>query len=161
MLCVFFFKQKTAYEMRISDWSSDVCSSDLYLAEQPGLDVLACDGLGRNALALACLSPRNAPEVLTLLLAIGVDREQCDQHGKRPIEHAMAAGRWRLVAVLEPEQELPSRIYGDAIEGDNDHRTPAQLFRAALAAGDFAQEVVSASCRDRGCWYAENTVVAD
>src|SRR3546814_17026935 len=28
---VFFFKQKTAYEMRISDWSSDVCSSDLYL----------------------------------------------------------------------------------------------------------------------------------
>src|SRR3546814_10635093 len=27
----FFFKQKTAYEMRISDWSSDVCSSDLLL----------------------------------------------------------------------------------------------------------------------------------
>src|SRR3546814_828887 len=27
--CVLFFKQKTAYEMRISDWSSDVCSSDL------------------------------------------------------------------------------------------------------------------------------------
>src|SRR3546814_3860014 len=34
-LCVcflfFFFKQKTAYEMRISDWSSDVCSSDLVI----------------------------------------------------------------------------------------------------------------------------------
>src|SRR3546814_4196528 len=30
--CFFFFKQKTAYEMRISDWSSDVCSSDLYKA---------------------------------------------------------------------------------------------------------------------------------
>src|SRR3546814_604813 len=29
---VFFFKQKTAYEMRISDWSSDVCSSDLWLS---------------------------------------------------------------------------------------------------------------------------------
>src|SRR3546814_2888043 len=29
----FFFKQKTAYEMRISDWSSDVCSSDLTLPE--------------------------------------------------------------------------------------------------------------------------------
>src|SRR3546814_7001330 len=28
-MCLFFFKQKTAYEMRISDWSSDVCSSDL------------------------------------------------------------------------------------------------------------------------------------
>src|SRR3546814_16069216 len=32
MYC-FFFKQKTAYEMRISDWSSDVCSSDLPVAE--------------------------------------------------------------------------------------------------------------------------------
>src|SRR3546814_7633035 len=29
---IFFFKQKTAYEMRISDWSSDVCSSDLGFA---------------------------------------------------------------------------------------------------------------------------------
>src|SRR3546814_2648182 len=35
----FFFKQKTAYEMRISDWSSDVCSSDLD----------RCDGRGGNS----------------------------------------------------------------------------------------------------------------
>src|SRR3546814_1999985 len=33
----FFFKQKTAYEMRISDWSSDVCSSDLKAASAPFL----------------------------------------------------------------------------------------------------------------------------
>src|SRR3546814_6732677 len=32
---VFFFKQKTEYELRISDWSSDVCSSDLGLAGGP------------------------------------------------------------------------------------------------------------------------------
>src|SRR3546814_18080104 len=31
---VFFCKQKTAYEMRISDWSSDVCSSDLFIANR-------------------------------------------------------------------------------------------------------------------------------
>src|SRR3546814_5536212 len=37
---VFFFKQKTAYEMRISDWSSDVCSSDLVRAA-PGKMVAA------------------------------------------------------------------------------------------------------------------------
>src|SRR3546814_7527063 len=38
----FFFKQKTAYEMRISDWSSDVCSSDLAAdaAGQPGGNLL-------------------------------------------------------------------------------------------------------------------------
>src|SRR3546814_2580073 len=29
LCCILFFKQKTAYDMRISDWSSDVCSSDL------------------------------------------------------------------------------------------------------------------------------------
>src|SRR3546814_14618936 len=33
----FFFKQKTAYEMRISDWSSDVCSSDLPAFDVPSL----------------------------------------------------------------------------------------------------------------------------
>src|SRR3546814_1915920 len=38
MCCVcFFFKQKTAYEMRISDWSSDVCSSDLVAARCAGV----------------------------------------------------------------------------------------------------------------------------
>src|SRR3546814_5750914 len=50
MLFFFFFKQKTAYEMRISDWSSDVCSSDLYHSagltssgteEQPATDRIA------------------------------------------------------------------------------------------------------------------------
>src|SRR3546814_12385775 len=43
-LFFFFFKQKTAYEMRISDWSSDVCSSDIEPAPVPvgpGVDVLA------------------------------------------------------------------------------------------------------------------------
>src|SRR3546814_12701007 len=35
---VFFFKQKTAYEMRISDWSSDVCSSDLAGVPRPPRD---------------------------------------------------------------------------------------------------------------------------
>src|SRR3546814_9152123 len=40
----FFFKQKTAYEMRISDWSSDVCSSDLTL------DGRAIDHFLRNEL---------------------------------------------------------------------------------------------------------------
>src|SRR3546814_4648777 len=42
-LCFFFFKQKTAYEMRISDWSSDVCSSDLFRLPRDGRDV-ARDG---------------------------------------------------------------------------------------------------------------------
>src|SRR3546814_5709308 len=39
----FFFKQKTAYEMRISDWSSDVCSSDLVSHDDPVTVVVADD----------------------------------------------------------------------------------------------------------------------
>src|SRR3546814_6823514 len=58
-MCVvvfFFFKQKTAYEMRISDWSSDVCSSDLAVAGGAVIDaghLLAelHDGLGSQVLA--------------------------------------------------------------------------------------------------------------
>src|SRR3546814_1258987 len=40
---VFFCKQKTAYEMRISDWSSDVCSSDLFSALSAGLRQAVCN----------------------------------------------------------------------------------------------------------------------
>src|SRR3546814_11707652 len=43
MCCVFFFKQKTAYEMRISDWSSDVCSSDLQKRANPW-ELKVCPG---------------------------------------------------------------------------------------------------------------------
>src|SRR3546814_3903467 len=56
----FFFKQKTAYEVRISDWSSDVCSSDLLANPAHGLAVrrhhregaeIVQDVLGGNRLA--------------------------------------------------------------------------------------------------------------
>src|SRR3546814_1181918 len=44
----FFFKQKTAYEMRISDWSSDVCSSDLLTRRE----TLAASALGALVAAM-------------------------------------------------------------------------------------------------------------
>src|SRR3546814_4767105 len=39
-----FFKQKTAYEMRISDWSSDVCSSDLFVSDRSAYVAPPSDG---------------------------------------------------------------------------------------------------------------------
>src|SRR3546814_8300746 len=48
----FFFKQKTAYEMRISDWSSDVCSSDLAIAPTSP-ESAASDGTTFSPAALA------------------------------------------------------------------------------------------------------------
>src|SRR3546814_5288756 len=61
---VFFFKQKTAYEMRISDWSSDVCSSDLpetfwpnFLTEgEPRQWTLGVE-FYRNFLEIDCVAP--------------------------------------------------------------------------------------------------------
>src|SRR3546814_1265052 len=49
MLVFFFFKQKTAYEMRISDWSSDVCSSDLSVlrVRRPNLGAPGLTGIVR------------------------------------------------------------------------------------------------------------------
>src|SRR3546814_1894724 len=41
----FFFKQKTAYEMRISDWSSDVCSSDLVAAAKARVEAALDAGI--------------------------------------------------------------------------------------------------------------------
>src|SRR3546814_7666539 len=56
---VFFFKQKTAYEMRISDWSSDVCSSDLAL-DSPVISQLRAQRARVSAEA-AALSKRYGP----------------------------------------------------------------------------------------------------
>src|SRR3546814_2036027 len=52
VFCFFFFKQKTAYEMRISDWSSDVCSSDLLHDGAPGV-VGTCGDTNRIFLAVS------------------------------------------------------------------------------------------------------------
>src|SRR3546814_16906553 len=72
MMIFFFFKQKTAYEMRISDWSSDVCSSDLVsehineracfdaIALETDVDGVTCLGYGRMAMGQAahgCATP--------------------------------------------------------------------------------------------------------
>src|SRR3546814_10709728 len=45
VVCFVFFKQKTAYEMRISDWSSDVCSSDLGPGGHPALAMCAANAV--------------------------------------------------------------------------------------------------------------------
>src|SRR3546814_4202435 len=68
-MLVFFFKQKTAYEVRISDWSSDVCSSDLGLGQplQDG-DLAALREVGLVARLLdALLDPVLLDRILDVL----------------------------------------------------------------------------------------------
>src|SRR3546814_8593662 len=60
-MVIFFFKQKTAYEMRISDWSSDVCSSDLFPGSTGGIyrqfSVTLIVSIGFSALLALTLTP--------------------------------------------------------------------------------------------------------
>src|SRR3546814_19416028 len=67
-LLFFFFKQKTAYEMRISDWSSDVCSSDLFQRATWGLNqwtaIVAVLGFARR------LAPGDSPALRYLTAAV-------------------------------------------------------------------------------------------
>src|SRR3546814_1858582 len=70
----FFFKQKTAYEMRISDWSSDVCSSDLVLAEDAEyrrLDLELGAALSRHELNVRLEGDRARVVANGVLLAAG------------------------------------------------------------------------------------------
>src|SRR3546814_7829837 len=63
----FFFKQKTAYEMRISDWSSDVCSSDLsrdVAAPMTDTDMISADALVPTP--TECAQPRRFSDFATL-----------------------------------------------------------------------------------------------
>src|SRR3546814_17799704 len=72
-LYFFFFKQKTAYEMRISDWSSDVCSSDLlYLqpAAAPLLAEMREVGAAAREDAMRGLSPEQREQLIEMLLLI-------------------------------------------------------------------------------------------
>src|SRR3546814_8196717 len=56
---MFLFKQKTAYEMRISDWSSDVCSSDLAVA----LRIVCARAGGRRLVAVVGVDGKTRPAI--------------------------------------------------------------------------------------------------
>src|SRR3546814_5071193 len=80
VVCIFFFKQKTAYEMRISDWSSDVCSSDLKqrLKAEGGAEVrvqLALEVGGREIMAGHHVAPEAGDQPLLQIIedAVAID----------------------------------------------------------------------------------------
>src|SRR3546814_4411021 len=73
----FFFKQKTAYEMRISDWSPDVCSSDLETGEWAGpghLRATAAMILSESAAGPPPTDPHDPEEVIDLFPAFNARR---------------------------------------------------------------------------------------
>src|SRR3546814_11095710 len=93
--CVFFFKQKTAYEMRISDWSSDVCSSDLMKPRIYWAPPYVA------ALIMGALSFPGLVSALTLEQALSVAEQDA------PSLHAQAANLVAARSAAIPAGELP------------------------------------------------------
>src|SRR3546814_1204526 len=103
MFFVFFFKQKTAYEMRISDWSSDVCSSDLEVGRNLGVSTI---WQGHNTLtrylfgfADAAQKARWLPELARgrTTVSVAISEPGVGAHPKHLGTTAIRHGeRWRL-----------------------------------------------------------------
>ncbi|MHA6204981.1 ankyrin repeat domain-containing protein [Dyella soli] len=88
----------------------------------------ARDSHGRDALTLACQSPQAHAEMIRALLALGAEAKTVGSDGRSALDHAAAAGRWDLVALLDPETPLPASLSMEALPEGAD--TPAHLLDA-------------------------------
>src|SRR3546814_2570944 len=117
MLCFFFFKQKTAYEMRISDWSSDVCSSDLIT--HAAAQRFCCRSLFRKALVSAVVDHCRGLEILVLKIDLArhqaTARLQCLDGNWQAVEQRI---RGQLIAT-EAQKPPAGLDPGGIIDGNN------------------------------------------
>lgn len=76
------------------------------------------DSLGRTALIIACGARAASEETVAALLALGADRGIAAADGRRAVDHAAAAGRWPIVALLDPAFVLPSNLAAEPVAAD-------------------------------------------
>ena len=109
----------------------------LEVLAEAGADATAVDGAGRGALALACLASSPSPPLVRRLLELGADPQLADGEDKRPVDHAAAAGRWSLVALVDPDYALPSSVQPEEGAAEVPDRAPLSLLRDGLREGRF------------------------
>ncbi len=110
-------------------------------------NVLARDQHGRDALLLACQSPHADGTTISALLSLGADAKIPGGDGRSALDHATAAGRWDLVALLDPDTALPTNLSHDLLGEGAD--TPRHLLDA-LRFGHWA--TVSAFAERAETW---------
>src|SRR3546814_7957471 len=113
MCVLFFFKQKTAYEMRISDWSSDVCSSDLQ-------DVALMEGTIADNISRFSKVP-DARLIISAAKAAGV--HEMEVHLRDGYQTELGPHVTALSAGQRQRNELARAIYRDPFLVDLDERT--------------------------------------
>src|SRR3546814_16392271 len=130
---LFFFKQKTAYEMRISDWSSDVCSSDLTVDVRKQVGVLLRDVIPPDRLVRAKRS------------VLGDLRVQLDERVVEPqlLVFEPDFGALRLCQVENALQIVPT-VIGHAALARGIGVEAARNFTVSIELGRRA-------CRERVC----------
>jgi ankyrin repeat protein len=92
-------------------------------------DVHAADQHGRTALMLACESPRTNAECVRALLAMGAEPARKGGDGRNAIDQASTAGRWDLVALMDPEATVPA-CHAQASQPEAGADTPQHLLDA-------------------------------
>src|SRR3546814_18397533 len=123
---IFFFKQKTAYEMRISDWSSDVCSSDLLGEDETLLGLQTALAIFQQHRPVAGENPRLRPDPPVV----------ADIHAR--------LGFSDLTVVVHPVE-----TEGLATLADLAAIQPGEV----ISAFGVGWKIGSASCRERVCTY--------
>src|SRR3546814_15859494 len=109
LMLFFFFKQKTAYEMRISDWSSDVCSSDLARAgERQGA---AFDDLGIARLVAVAHHHDDALHARDQVHRAAHALDHLARHG--PVGQVAIAGN--LNGAQYGKVDMPAADHGEAV----------------------------------------------
>jgi len=98
------------------------------LLAQAEADAALRDQHGRDALTLACQSPRAHADTVRALLGLGADPKVAGTDGRSALDHAAAAGRWDLVALLDPDTPLPASLGADNLAAGED--TPGHLLDA-------------------------------
>src|SRR3546814_14954568 len=126
---IIFFKQKTAYEMRISDWSSDVCSSDL-LRQHPDI-AFEVDG-GEGAIRWSVIIRGTGEQVAT------------DDEIRR-------SGALRLQTDIPSVKPFVIRLSPTVISGRRFHTDATPPLPAPGWAPVPEPEIGRASCRERVC----------
>jgi ankyrin repeat protein len=101
---------------------------ELIAARDPALD--AVDAMGRTALIIASQSRQSSETTIRRLLAAGASRDATTGDGKRAVDFAAAAGRWNIVALLDPHYPVPASVADAAVAGPADSDAPPHLLDA-------------------------------